>query len=95
MNEGRRTITEPAADIGLNSNGVLAVRFEKDGSVVIESNANLLKIGAHLCIAVVHGIQDDKVVWVCNQREFAVVLSLWGLIHLRSCASGQDEGDQN
>lgn len=61
VNEGCRSVPEGAADIGLNSNGVLAISFEKDGSVAIESNADLLKIGTSLCIAVVHGIQDDKV----------------------------------
>jgi len=61
VNEGRCSVHKGAADIGLNSNGVLAICFEEDGSVAIESNADLLKIGTSLCIAVVHGIQDDKI----------------------------------
>ncbi|WP_143047881.1 hypothetical protein [Variovorax sp. YR266] len=68
VNEGRQSNTgvEAAADVGLNSNGVLTIRFKKDRLIILEGNANLLKIGAHLGIAVVNSIQDDKVLRVCN-----------------------------
>ena len=61
MDESRHSEADAATNVGLNSNGVFTIRFKKNRLIVLKGNADLLKICARLCIAVIDGTQADEV----------------------------------